>query len=241
MNWSVLHGSIGILLAGVVIWLGIKTASSHPAPVLVALFGIAAALLGPTSITFMTDAFSSRRNKALEQLAKAGEVEQRVARATTIEQKVRTLEEEQNRLATVIRFEARRLLLEARHEMLKAELGQVAQRIDQIVNEMDEVSHEQEMLGEQSKASSFEKDVFEVRERLKRYGYSSSRESTRWLPDVIRSPMMPISVPIRGPIDKALDTFDDVKTKRLAKKAQAMKVEDGEDEKTADNESEQRP
>lgn len=88
MLWSIARGFIGVILAFIVIWLGLKTAAAHPEPAIVALFGICAALLGPAAIILIGGMFTSKRDEAFKQLAKAGEIEQKVAQATTVQEKL---------------------------------------------------------------------------------------------------------------------------------------------------------
>ena len=151
-----------------VVLLGLRTAAAHPEPIIVAVFGIVAALLGPTAISLVAGAFPSRRSKALDQLAKAGEIEQRVAEAETMQQKVRALEDERRRLATIIRFEARRQLVLDRQEVLQSEVQQLTQQAEQVLAELKAIEEEGRLLGEEIDNSAAKRDIMAVRERLKR-------------------------------------------------------------------------
>ncbi len=232
MKWSILRGVFGLFLVGLLVWLGLQTASVHPSPLIVAIFGIAAAILGPVSIGFMGGAFPSRRDSALEKLAKAGEIEEKVAQADTIDQKVKVLAAERRRLETIIAFEARRQLLLARKEMLEEEGGRLVEQADRILGELIEIDRENKLLGEEVAKSPVEKEIVALRERLQREQTGVGRQSTRWLESVnLYLPIFPFGFPVRGrvarkAIDTALDYLEDQRTRRLGKRAKELAADE---------------
>jgi hypothetical protein len=226
MKWFIARGILGLLLAGLVIWLGIKTAAQHPEPIFIALFGICAALLGPTAVSLIAGAFPSEHNKALDRLSKAGDIERRVEAADTMEQKVKTLENERQRLTDIIRFEARRQMILDRQVALKFEVELLAQETDQVLAELKAIENESRHLGEEIDNSSVKKDIMAVRDRLQRERTGAGHRSINFLDDLLGgiTPMVPPFGPILRPIvrfsgERTLAGIENFRAERLARRA----------------------
>lgn len=222
-----MRGLLGVILAGLVVWLGLRTAAPHPQPLTIALFGVVAALLGPTAISLIAGAFPSQRSRALDQLAKAGEIEQRVAEATTMQQKVKALESERRQLTTIIRLEARRQVILARQEILYSEIEQLVGQADQVIAELKAIDAESKLLGQELDNSSVKSDVIAIRDRLQRERTGTGRRNLGWIDDLVGG-MVPM--PFVGPLGRrgaefGLDKIEDLRTKRLARRAARASVE----------------
>ncbi len=241
MYWLVARGLLGAVLATLVVLLGLRTAAAHPEPIIVAVFGIVAALLGPTAISLVAGAFPSRRSKALDQLAKAGEIEQRVAEAETMQQKVRALEDERRRLATIIRFEARRQLVLDRQEVLQSEVQQLTQQAEQVLAELKAIEEEGRLLGEEIDNSAAKRDIMAVRERLKRERTGSGHRSVKWIDLLLGdTPFLLFGSAVRPIVhfsaERSLDEIEKFRTQRLTRRAK--RASSGTDAEQSDDSSE---
>ena len=250
MKWFIARGILGLLLAGLVIWLGIKTAAQHPEPIFIALFGIGAALLGPTAVSLIAGAFPSERNKALDRLSKAGDIERRVEAADTMEQKVKALENERRQLTDIIRFEARRQMILDRQVALKFEVELLAQETEQVLAELKAIENESRHLGEEIDNSSVKKDIMAVRDRLQRERTRVGHRSINFLDDLLGStPIMPPLGPILRPIvrfsgERTLTGIENFRTERLARRAARASTEKDpkeDDDAPAANDNDQKP
>ena len=159
---------MGVALAGLVIWLGMKTATPHPEPGIVALFGISAALLGPTAISLIAGTFTSKRDEAFKQLAKAGEIEQKIAQATTVQEKLQALEDERRRLTVIVQLEARREVILDRQKVLRTEVHDLINQSEKTLAELGVLEEEGERLGQGVDFSSARSEVMAIRSRLLR-------------------------------------------------------------------------
>ncbi len=157
---------IGVFLAGLIVWLGFKTAVPHPSPGLLALFAIVAALLGPTAIGLIASSFSVKRDKALEEIVKIGEIERKIVEANTVEEKLRALEEERRRLNVIIRYEARRQAVFDRQRTLHADAQQLAERTEALLAELVAIEKEGNLLDQELDNSVVKADLMAVRARL---------------------------------------------------------------------------
>jgi len=230
MYWLIMRGLLGVIFAGLVVWLGLRTAAPHPQPLIVALFGVVAALLGPTAISLIAGSFPSRRSRALDQLAKAGEIEQRVAEATTMQQKVKALESERRRLTTIIRLEARRQVILTRQEILHSEIEQLVGQADQVIAELKAIDAESKLLGQELDNSSVKSEVIAIRDRLQRERTGTGRRHLEWIDGLVGGMLLPM--PFAGPLGRrgaefGLDKIEDLRTKRLARRAARASVEEG--------------
>lgn len=163
---SVVRGVGGVVLVGLVVWLGLETAEPHPKPLIVAGFGIAAALLGPTAISLLGGAFTSKRDEAMKRFAEAGEVEQKIAQAKTTEEKLRALQEERRRIDAVVRLEARRAVTRDRRGTLNSQVSQLTEQADKLLAELEALKREESLLSEEIDHGLARSEIMEARSRL---------------------------------------------------------------------------
>jgi hypothetical protein len=163
---SVVRGVGGVVLAGLVVWLGLETAEPHPKPLLVAGFGIACALLGPIAISLLGGAFTSKRDEAMKRFAAAGEVEQKIAQAKTTEEKLRALQEERTRIDAIVRLEARRAVTRDRRGALNSQVGQLTEQADKLLAELETLKREESLLNEEIDHGLAKSEIMAARSRL---------------------------------------------------------------------------
>jgi hypothetical protein len=163
---SVVRGVGGVVLVGLVVWLGLETAEPYPKPLIVAVFGIAAALLGPTAISLLGGAFTSKRDEAMKRFAEAGEVEQKIAQAKTTEEKLRALQEERRRIDAIVRLEARRAVARDRRGTLNAQVSQLTEQADKLLAELEALKREESLLSEEIDHGLARSEIMATRSRL---------------------------------------------------------------------------
>jgi hypothetical protein len=163
---SVVRGVGGVVLVGLVVWLGIEAASSHPKPLFVTGFGIASALLGPTAIALLGGAFTSKRDEAMKRFAEAGEVEQKIAQAKTTEEKLRALQEERTRIDAIVRLEARRAVTRERRGTVKSQVTQLTEQTDKLIAELASLKREEILLNEEIDHGIARSEIMAARSRL---------------------------------------------------------------------------
>lgn len=163
---SIVRGVIGVVLVGLVVWLGLETAQPHPKPLLVVGFGIASALLGPTAIALLGGVFTSKRDEAMKRFAEAGEVEQKIAQAKTTEEKLRALQEERTRIDAIVRLEARRAVTRDRRETLNAQVSQLTEQADKLLAELETLKREENLLDEEIDHGIVRSEIMAARSRL---------------------------------------------------------------------------
>ena len=105
----------GIALLGAVIWLGFLTAKNQ-SPQLVAVFGIASAIVAPIGLALIGYVFTANDQAVINRLAKVPEIEKLIAEAKSQEEKIRLLEKQKEQLAEIIQLETRRQSLINRKE-----------------------------------------------------------------------------------------------------------------------------
>lgn len=106
---------LGVAIIGAVIWLGFLTANNQ-SPKLVAIFGIASAVIAPIGLTLIGYIFTANDQDVINRLAKVPEIEKLITEASSQEEKIRLLEKQKQQLAEIIQFEARRQSLVNRKE-----------------------------------------------------------------------------------------------------------------------------
>ena len=217
----IVRALIGVVFAGVVVWLGLLTAKPHPDPAIIALFGIIAALLGPMAIFLLTESLPSKKGRALEQLAKAGEIEERVAKAETTEQKVKTLEAERRRLTTIIQFETRRQIIAERQAVLLSEVRRLDELAGQMLAELTAIEAESRLLGQEIDNSSVRNEVVAVRKRLQRERTGTVRPYLNWIETFLSAVMPGIGSGggFSRSADSTLNKIENLRIKRLARRA----------------------
>jgi hypothetical protein len=251
MIWSATRCLIGVILAGIVIWLGLKTATAHPDPAIVALFGISAALLGPTAISLIAGTFTSKRDEAFKQLAKAGEIEQKVAQATTVQEKLKALEDERRQLSAIVRLEARREAIQDRQKILKTEVQSLVDQAEKTLAELKEIEAEGELLHQGIDNSSARTEVMAVRFRLLRetvdaryrllYRLEGSSIGSQLAPYLLLIINTFSIIPFMGWVAAFLveatmtimDGLDDLRTRRLVRELTHTKDNNSIDDKTS--------
>jgi hypothetical protein len=96
---------VGLVFLGVVVYLGVRSASDTK---FVPWFGLAAAVLAPSGVALIFEAGRSREARTLEDLRSVPEIDALVARAGTAQERLKLLERERQKLDEIVRIEARR-------------------------------------------------------------------------------------------------------------------------------------
>ena len=161
----------------------------------------------------------------MERLAKAGDVEEKVAQAETAEQRLKALEREHQRLGEIIHYAATRQMLGTRQQMLEDEGRRMLLQSQELARELAEVERERRLLGEQLSQTSFRKELLALEERLNRSRTGAGRPSTRWLEPVVLP--FPVPVPLRELVDRLLDGMQDFGTWRLGRGARKRHPDSG--------------
>src|SRR3954447_3501563 len=102
---------VGVALLGLVVWLGVRSGDDSR---YIVWFGLASAILAPIGLTFISRAFRRKDDQVLRELSSVPEIQELIARADTEQERLQLLEQERQRLAEIVRVEARRQTLEER-------------------------------------------------------------------------------------------------------------------------------
>ncbi len=148
---------IGVSLIGAVIALGFATSNNSA---YVIWFGLAAALLAPGGIAIIVYALNANDREVIQRLSKVPQIEKLIVEAQSQEEKIRALEEEREKLASVVQFEAKRQIL------INKKQGLEEQAIHTL-GSLDEVEKNITDLGVDVENSGLVKDVEALRERIK--------------------------------------------------------------------------
>ena len=146
----------GIVLLGIVIYLGLRATSESA---FVVWFGLAAAIFTPVSIATFRYAFTAKERKILQELAKVPMVEKQIVRSKSLEEQIRQLEEEKVQIAEVTRLESRRQALLERKKFLEEDGGR-------ILDDLQAVDLELRQLDIDIQSSPTTQQVKELYERL---------------------------------------------------------------------------
>lgn len=177
-------------LLAIVVLLGIQTAT-NPIPLWVAAFGLASAIIAPLGLSLVWSVVSWRQNEALRRLSVAGDLERRMAEAETYGEKVKALQKEEKRLALVVQFEARRMVLLDRRTALDNEVQELGERADEIYRELEAIENELRLLDEAVDTSTVRADVRRIQEELRRLRSGERHPVVRVLDNIPLSPMLP--------------------------------------------------
>jgi 2C-methyl-D-erythritol 2,4-cyclodiphosphate synthase len=220
---------LGAALLAAVVLLGLKTIAPHPSAALVALFGLASAILSPVGLSLIGKAFSIKKEQALEQLAKAGMVQEQVAKAETIEQKVTALKEEERRLGQIVRLEARRQVLSLRHERLSSEIFELAEKIPRMLDELDLISSESELLGQELENTHIHSEVLALEKQMgARLELKTRRPLSTKLPFIGILPSSGLMVDIADDLIRIFSRWLEVRrTKQLVRSVERHKARQG--------------
>lgn len=126
---------LGLFAIGLVVWLGLQTASNQ-SPQLVALFGIAAAIAVPLGFALIGYAFTAQKQQTLDRLAKVPEIERLLNEAKSHEEKIKVLEKQRQQLADIVLFETRRQTLISRKESIERQSVQLFDELQAIDGEL---------------------------------------------------------------------------------------------------------
>lgn len=107
---------IGLMLVGLVIWLGSLATNDGR---FVLWFGLASAILAPIGLGLLRFSVLRSDRRAFESLAKVPEIRTLIGQAKSEEQRIQILELERDRLETAVRLEAERLTLQYRKDTLE--------------------------------------------------------------------------------------------------------------------------
>lgn len=149
---------LGIVGIGAVVALGIATIKNS-STLLVALFGIGSAIVAPVALSLIGYTFSSKDKGVLQELSKVPEIERLISQAKSQEEKLRLLQQQQSRLAEIVRLEARKQTLASR----RSDLEEQAIRI---LRELEAIEQEGANLQLDLDASTVTNEIEELRERI---------------------------------------------------------------------------
>lgn len=128
---------LGLVLLGIVIYLGLRATSE---PAFVVWFGLAAAIFIPGSIAAIRYAFTAKERKMLQELARVPVIDKQIRRSKNLEEQIRQLEEEKVQIAEVTRLESRRQTLLERKKSLEEDGSRILydlQAIDLEIRDLD--------------------------------------------------------------------------------------------------------
>ena len=111
----VISAILGVILIGIVIFLGIKTEDGN---IYIILFGLSSALVAPVGISAL--GYSIRKeDKTLKKLAMVPEIDNLIERAETEQEKIKRLKREKNELLNYIRNDTKRIALVERKKKIR--------------------------------------------------------------------------------------------------------------------------
>lgn len=139
----IISAIIGILLIGVVIYLGIKSGNNNK---YIVPFGLTSALIAPMGLSALGYSVK-RKDETLEKLTKISQIDELIEQAETEEQKIKRLRKEKDVLLNYIKEETKRISKIERKKILEAEAKRILIEYKQVVNEIADMSNEEIDLG----------------------------------------------------------------------------------------------
>lgn len=130
-------GIIGLVLLGIVIYLGFQAATD---PVFVIWFGLAVAILPGLSYRAVRYAFIGSEGKVLKYLSKLPEVEKRIQQAKSLEERIKVLEEERAQIAEVVELESQRQALLEGKRSLEQDAARILNKLQAIDSELGAIN-----------------------------------------------------------------------------------------------------
>lgn len=129
----------GLILIGVVIYLGIKTTEDTS---LVVWFGLASAIIAPIGLAMIGYGFRTDELKLFQELSKVPEIGNLIEKAKTQEEQIALLEQERKRLSQIIQVEARRQTLLSTKENLENDIDKVVKAYNATTEELKLIDHQ---------------------------------------------------------------------------------------------------
>ena len=126
----------GMVMIGIVIYLGLEANEDSS---LIIWFGLAAAILAPTGLALMQYPFTLKDDVLIKRLSKIPEINQLIEKASTIEEKIKVLEKEKNRLAETVELEARKQFLKSKRESLITEAARLISQLKHIEDDLGNI------------------------------------------------------------------------------------------------------
>lgn len=148
--------AIGLLLIGIVVYLGIKTTENTS---LVVWFGLASAIVVPIGLAMIGYGFRTDELKLFQELSKVPEIGQLIEKAKTQEEQISLLEHERNRLSEIIKIEARRLTLLSTKDRIEFD-------INKILKEYNATAEELKLIDEKIEESPAVVEMKKIQERI---------------------------------------------------------------------------
>lgn len=133
---KVLFFAIGVMLLGVVVYLGIRTSQDTS---FVVWFGLATAILAPTAFAVISYSFRTDKLQLFQELAKVPEIDSLINKAKTQEEKIALLEQERNSLNEIIQVEARRQTLISTRDTLEQGIIRILKDYNAVVDELNHI------------------------------------------------------------------------------------------------------
>lgn len=133
MQKRILAGIVGIICAGLVVWLGFYTIRGGV--VFTVLFGIASALVAPFAIAAL--GYSLRKqDKQLEMLTKVPEIEKLIQQVASQQEKIKKIEELKSSLVSYVKTEAYILAAKERKLLLENDAKRIVDEWEKIDQEL---------------------------------------------------------------------------------------------------------
>ena len=129
----------GLLLFGVVVYLGIEASTKAT---FVIWFGLSSALLAPAGFTLITLAFRNNNDKLLQQLSKVPEISVLIEKAHTQEERIQALEIERASLEDAIKYETFRSILLEKKNTFEIEAEKLIINLDDVENKLSKLDIE---------------------------------------------------------------------------------------------------
>lgn len=142
----VISAILGVILIGIVIFLGIKTEDGN---VYILLFGLSSALVAPVGISAL--GYSIRKeDKTLKKLAMVPEIDNLIERAETEQEKIKRLKREKNELLNYIRNDTKRIALVERKKILESDIRRLYEEYEKVNSELAEIEEEKPDISQMS-------------------------------------------------------------------------------------------
>lgn len=142
----VISAILGVILIGIVIFLGIKTEDGN---IYIILFGLSSALVAPIGISAL--GYSIRKeDKTLKKLAMVPEIDNLIERAETEQGKIKRLKREKNELLNYIRNDTKRIALVERKKILESDIRRLWEEYENVNSELAEIEGEKPDISQMS-------------------------------------------------------------------------------------------
>lgn len=137
MKKKIFFLTTGILLIGVVVFLGIKTRTND---LFIVPFGLASALVAPAGMELISAFFNVGNSNLLKKLLKIPQIDELIQKAETQEEKLKLLEEERKQLSNIVRYETLKHAAIERKRHLEQEAQDILNELEKVEKEIEHLN-----------------------------------------------------------------------------------------------------